>query len=227
MEKKKKLIIFGNTNYAEMVFDYFNDFSEYEVVAFTVDGKYMTSDTFYDKPLVSFDDIENIYPPSMYDIFVAVGSSKLNSVRALIFGRVKEKGYYCPSFIHPDAYVGPKVSIGENCIFMECSKTLTRSIIGNNVIVWPIGFISHNCIVRDNAYIVGSVNGYGEIGENCFLGAGAMVADKVVIAKDNFITMSAVVRTNTIPDSVYEGIPAKRRENISACRFADIISRRR
>ena len=56
-----------------------------------------------------------------------------------------------------------------------------------------------------------------------FLGAGAMIADKIKIASYNFITMSAVVRKNTEEDAIYEGIPAKKREGIKATFFAKYI----
>lgn len=223
MNKTKKLIIFGNTNYAEMVCDYFSEYSEYEVVCFTVNKNYRQGDTFYNMKIVDFEEIEKYYSPSEYDMFIAVGSSNLNQIREKIYHQAIEKGYNLATFIHPNAYVAPKVSIGKNCIIMECARICTRTVIGDNVIIWPSAFISHNNVVKNNCYIVGATNGFCEVGENCFLGAGAMVVDKVKIAPYNFITMCAAVTKNTEEDSVYQGAPAKKREGISATRFAKHI----
>lgn len=220
MKKTKKLIIFGNTNYAEMVCDYFEKYSEYEVVCFTVNDCYKQSETFYNKELVSFEDIEKKYSPNVYEMFIAIGSSNLNKNREIIYMQAIEKGYNLATFIHPDAYISDKVSIGKNCIIMECARILRKSIIGDNTIIWPSAFISHDNIIKNNCYIVGATNGFCEIGENCFLGAGSMIADKVKIAPNNFITMYTAVRKNTEEDSIYEGIPAKKRQGISATFFA-------
>ena len=50
-----------------------------------------------------------------------------------------------------------------------------------------------------------------------------MIADKVKIAPNNFITMCAAVRKDTEEDSIYEGIPAKKRQGIKATVFAKYI----
>lgn len=218
---KKKLIIFGNTKYAEMVCDYFTEFSQYEVVAFTVDAAYINGDIFYGKPLIDFANIEKLLPPSEYDMFIAVGSTKLNHVRARICAAAREKGYKLPTFIHPDAYVSPKVTIGENCILMECCHVMRNCKIGNNVIIWPHGWISHDNIIHDNAYIAGLTNGFCEIGKNCFLGAGAIIANHVSIANDNLIAMAAAVRRSTEENSIYEGNPATKRPGITALEFVE------
>ena len=221
--KNKKLIIFGNTNYAEMVCDYFVEYSEYEVACFTVHKKYKQGETFYNKKIVDFEDIENYYSPTEYEMFIAVGSANLNKVRETIYNQALEKGYKLATFIHPDAYVNSNVSVGKNCIIMECARIMSRTVIGDNVIIWPSAFISHNNIIKNNCYIVGATNGFCEVGENCFLGSGAVIADNVKVAKDNFITMAAAVRKNTDEDSIYEGIPAKKRLGISATFFAKKI----
>ena len=112
MKKNKHLVIFGNTHFAEMVCDYFDSTSEYHVDAFTVDEKYIESKELNNRPVVAFENILELYSPDRYDMFVAIGSSKLNLVREMVFNKVKEKGYYCPTYIHPTAYVAPKVKLG-------------------------------------------------------------------------------------------------------------------
>ena len=222
MKKNKKIVIFGNTLLAQTVCDYFTVFSEYEVVAFTVDKQYIQDSTFYDHTIAPFEDIEILYPPSEYDLFVAVGSSKLNAVRATIFKQAKAKGYYLPTFIHPLAYIAPHVTIGENCLIMEYARVLTRSKLENNIIIWPGGSVSHDCVIHDNAYIVSGMGGFCEIGENSFIGMSSTIADHVVVAPNSFITMGTVIRKNTKENSIYTGNPAKRNKYVSAIDYFSI-----
>lgn len=223
-ELPKKLIIFGNTNYAEMVCDYFEEYSEYKVCLFTVDSKYRKSEEYYGKKIVDFEDIEKNYPPSKYDMFIAIGSSNLNKIREDACKRAIRKGYNLATFIHPKANISSKVKIGKNCILMEFCRVLQRTAIGDGVIIWPCAFISHDNIIKDYCYIVGSTNGFCEVGENCFLAGGVFIADKVKIAKDNFLAMGAIVRKNTEENSVYEGNPAKKRQGITAIKFARLLA---
>ena len=59
--KEKKLFIFGNTRYASMIKDYFQMFSEYEVVGFVVDAKYITEDVLDGLPVVAAEKILHKY----------------------------------------------------------------------------------------------------------------------------------------------------------------------
>lgn len=219
MKKNKKLVIFGNTLFAQTVCDYFTDYSDYEVVAFTVNRQYIQDSMYYNHVLVPFEDVQATYPPSEYDLFVAVGSSKLNAVRAEIIKRAKEKGYYLPTFIHPLAYIAPHVTIGENCLIMEYARILNRSKIGDGVIAWSTCVISHDNVVESFCYLVGQTCGFCHIGGFSFLGMGALIADHVKVAINNFIAIGTIIQSNTINDSVYTGNPGKKKNNISAQKY--------
>ena len=55
-----KLVIYGNSDFAELMSYYFTNDSKYEVVGFCVDKDFIKSDNFLDKPLVSFEEVETI-----------------------------------------------------------------------------------------------------------------------------------------------------------------------
>ena len=56
----KKLIIFGLSNIAECAFEYFTHDSNYDVLAFTADKKFINEGTkeFCGLPVVPFEDLE-------------------------------------------------------------------------------------------------------------------------------------------------------------------------
>jgi FlaA1/EpsC-like NDP-sugar epimerase len=78
---KKPLVIFGTGDIAQLAHYYFSHDSDYEVVAFTVDAAYVTEDTFCGLPVLAFDRIAEVYPPSSHECFVAISYARLNAVR--------------------------------------------------------------------------------------------------------------------------------------------------
>jgi hypothetical protein len=99
MMKTKKLIIFGNGVIAQLANYYFTIDSDYEVVGFTVDKAYIVGDVYEDKPGIPFEEIEEKFPKTGVEIFVALSYDKMNAVREQMYYRVKEKGYTIASYI--------------------------------------------------------------------------------------------------------------------------------
>ena len=54
MSKNKKLIIFGDSAFAEIAYEYFTHDSPYEVAAFAVSREYLKRDRLFDVPVVAF-----------------------------------------------------------------------------------------------------------------------------------------------------------------------------
>jgi len=73
----RKLIIFGIGELAELANFYFSNDSDYQVCAFTLDRNYIDSDTYLNLPLIPFDEIIEKYSPNEYEMFIAIGYSKL------------------------------------------------------------------------------------------------------------------------------------------------------
>ena len=69
---KKRLIIFGSGDIAQLAHFYFSADSEYQVVAFTVDAAYIKEFTFCGLPMVAFEEITKHYPPENNDFFVSL-----------------------------------------------------------------------------------------------------------------------------------------------------------
>ena len=55
---KKKLIIFGTGEIAQLAHYYFTNDSNYEIAAFTVDEQFLEEDTFCSLPVVPFETLE-------------------------------------------------------------------------------------------------------------------------------------------------------------------------
>lgn len=194
----KKLVIIGVGETADIAYEYFTHDSEYEVVAFAVEKQYKEINTYYEKPVVEIEEIENIYPKDEYKVYVALSSGKLNRNRTKLYNIVKNKGYKFASYISSKAFVWHNVEIGENTFIFENNVIQHKVKIGNNVILWSGNHIGHQTEIKDNVFISSHcvISGYCQIGENSFLGVNSTFADHVKIGRDCFIGAGSLVNKN-------------------------------
>ena len=221
----KKLIIFGLSNIAECAYEYFTYDSDYQVVAFTVDQAFLPEgkQEHMGIPVQPFEQIEQNYPPTEYEMFIALGYHQMNRVRTKKCQEAKQKGYPLASYISSNAFVWRNVKLGEHVFIQESNTLQPFTEIGDNVVLWAGNHIGHATKIEDNCYITSHVviSGYCNIGENTFIGVNAAVADSVSVGKDNFIGMGVNITRSTADDAFYK--PAKSElTNVSAKRFAKV-----
>jgi|ERR1700752_342096 len=206
-----KMIIVGDGETAELAYEYFTHDSPHEVAAFCVERTYKKKDSLFSLPVVAFEDVADLYPPSEFQAFVAISYTQLNRVRARLYLETRRKGYSLLSYVSSKAFVWHNVVLGDNCFIME-NNVLQYSVkVGNNVVLWSGNHIGHQSIIHDHVFISSHVvvSGYCEVGENCFLGVNSSLANNLKIAKDCLIGMGAVVHKDTEERKVYVGNPAK------------------
>ncbi len=148
----KKLILFGISPFAEMMTHYFNNESDYEVVAFTVSPPYKDRETAFGYPLVAFDQLLQLYPPDDHAICITVEYSQFNQNRYQFMQEAKALGYSLASFVHPSINQ-KQITMGEHCILLENATIQPGTQIGNNVIINARAFIGQNVTIGDNCYI--------------------------------------------------------------------------
>jgi sugar O-acyltransferase (sialic acid O-acetyltransferase NeuD family) len=209
---KKRLVIFGSSDVAQLAHYYFSSDSNYEVVAFTVDARYIKAPSFCGLPVVAFEEVIDAYPPEKNDIFVALGYSKLNAIRKEKFVAAKEKGYKLASFISSHATVLNDRKIGENCFIFEDNTIQPFVTIGNNVTLWSGNHIGHHSVINDHTFIASHVvvSGGVEIGEQCFVGVNATLRDRIRIGDRCVIGAGALLLSDASPEGVYIGTVSER-----------------
>jgi len=212
MEKTKKLILVGAGELAEIAYEYFTYDSDYEVCGFAIEEEYLSQAELYDKPVVALENIEKVFSPDEYDIFVAIPASQLNKLRTRLYKLVKSKGYSCATYISSKAFVWRNAKIGENCFIFENNTVQPFVEIGNNVILWSGNHIGHRTIIEDNCFLSSHVvvSGYCRIGSSCFLGVNSTFNDNITVASDCIVASGALVNKNLKEvDTIYFGSPAK------------------
>jgi len=211
LTKKEKVVIFGTGSFAEVAYYYLEKDSPYAVVAFTADKDLITEVEKFGLPVVPFEEVEKLYPPDRFKMFVAIGYSKVNKVREEKYNQAKEKGYELISYICSKAIVWDNVETGDNCFIFEANVIQPFVKIGNDVIIWSGNHIGHHSTIGDHCFIASHavISGHCKIEPYCFIGVNATIIDGRTIAKECIIGADALIVKDTQKGGVYGGNPAK------------------
>ena len=206
----KNLIIFGTGLIPDVLNFYFGLETEYNIVAFCEEQKFIKQKKFCSLPVISIEELAQCYPPSENDVFIGIGYKSHNRIRELRYNMIREYGYKCPTFISKKAtyYNTP---IGDNCFVFENNVIQPFSKIGNNVILWSGNHIGHHSEIQDHCFISSHVviSGNCRIGKNCFLGVNSSIHNDVTIGDYSVIGAGAVVSKSIPPHSLV--LPEKSR----------------
>ncbi|WP_186424836.1 acetyltransferase [Cupriavidus metallidurans] len=220
---KRKLVIFGLTDVADVACFYFKRFANYEPVSFTVDAAYVRESSFQGLPVVPFEESVERFAPEEHDMFVAVGYTRLNAVRKEKYLAAKALGYHMASYISPQATVLNDGRIGDNCLILEDNTIQPFVEIGNNVTLWSGNHIGHHSVVRDHCFLASHivVSGGVEIGEQCFIGVNATLRDRIKIGEKCVVGAGSLLLTDAEPEGVYMG-QATERSRVPSTRLRGI-----
>ncbi len=193
-----EVIIFGTGDIAEEVYNYLSKDSEYIVVAFSVDKKFLKKKTFMGKPVVPFENIKKIYPPKMFKMFIAIGYTNFNKLRYTKYKEAKKKGYKLISYISSKASLIGNQKIGDNCLILENNSIQTTAEIGSNVFLWCNNLIGHHVKIKSNTYIAGGcvISGSSVVGQYCFLGVNSTITHGITLGSNCFVGASTLVTEN-------------------------------
>lgn len=198
----EKIIIVGDSAFAEVAYEYFSKDPGRTVAAFAVPKSLKKKDSLFAVPVVDFEDIEILYPPDKYDAFVAITNNKLNRTRTKMYNETKAKGYKLINYISSRAFVWNNTKIGDNCFVFEDNTVQPFVSIGNNCILWSGSHIGHHSVIGDNNFFTSHVvlSGFCEVGNNCFLGVNSTINNNVKIG-DNVVIGSGSLIVKDVPSN--------------------------
>ncbi|MDB6097050.1 MAG: putative rane protein [Francisellaceae bacterium] len=209
---KKPLVIFGTGKLAELAHYYFSNDSNYKIVAFTLDEKYIQNHEFCKLPVIPFEQIHQRFSAKTHYFFIALGYSKVNQLRKEKYLTIKELGYKFASYINSNSTILYNNYIGENCFILENNTIQPFARIGNNVIIWCGNIIGHNSIIEDHCFIASQVviSGGVVIKDSSFIGVNATLRDYITIGEKCIIGAGALILSDTKPEGIYIGHAAQR-----------------
>jgi sugar O-acyltransferase (sialic acid O-acetyltransferase NeuD family) len=204
---EKPVVIFGVGSFAEVAAVYLRNDSPREVVAYTVDGKYLTTDVFAGLPVVAFEELLESHPPDRVDLLVATGFRGVNGVRRSIYERCREHGYRFVKYVSSRAYVMSDEGVGENTFVFEANVIQPFVEIGDDVVVWSGNHIGHHSRIEHHCFIASHavISGHVVVGERSFIGVNATLRDGITLGRECVIGAGAVVLRDQEDGTVLRG----------------------
>jgi len=203
---KRKLVIAGDSAFAEIAREYFDCDSDYQVVAHAVEQPYLKRTELNGLPVVPFESVEQHFSPADHDLYVAATYTQLNRLRARLARTAKEKGYALASYVSSRAFVWRNVRLGEHIFVFEDNTDQPFVELGNNVVLWSGNHIGHHSVIRDNVFVSSQVviSGFCDIGANSFLGVNATIANNITLGADNWLGPNTTIMKNTEPGALFK-----------------------
>jgi sugar O-acyltransferase (sialic acid O-acetyltransferase NeuD family) len=191
----KPVVIFGAGAFAQVAAVYLRKDSPREVLAYTVDGRYLNGDTFAGLPLLAFEELLQTHPPDRVDLLVATGFRGVNQVRRELYERCKQLGYGFVTYVSSNAFVMTDEPIGESTFVFEANVVQPFVRIGNDVVVWSGNHIGHHSQIADHCFIASHavISGHVTIGERSFIGVNATLRDGIALGPGCIVGAGAVV----------------------------------
>lgn len=216
----RKIIIIGDSAFAEVAAEYFDHDSDHQVVGFAVEQAYLKRESLLDRPVVAVETMASVFPPDEHDVFVAITYTQLNRLRTRLLAVAKSMGYCPASYVSSRAFVWRNVRLGEHCFIMENNVVQPFVEIGDNVVLWSGNHIGHHSRIEENVFISSHVvvSGYCVIGRNTFLGVNATLANNVTMAEDNWCGPNVTLMGDTKPGELYPAV-AGEPSKVGALRF--------
>ena len=201
---KVPLIIFGLENFAEIAYEYFTKDSNFEVVGFTADKRYIKDKTKFDLPIYPFEEIDSILKPSEYHFFAAITYANLNDLRKTKLTAAKKMGFTPASYISSRSFIWMNVTIGEHCFIFEDNTLQPFVTIGDNVVIWSGNHIGHHAKIQNDIFISSHVviSGNCRIEDNCFLGVNSTMSNNISVGSRVWIGPGALLTKNIPPGSL-------------------------
>lgn len=204
MTDRRPIIVFGAGTVARIIRSVLDRESAYRVVALTVDRSHIDAGVESDLPVVPFEDVAARFPPSGFGMYVAVGYSRMNAVRAARCTEARAMGYELVSHVSPRTSTWSDFDVRPNTIIMEDCTIGPGAQVGEDCIVWPRCYIGHDARIGDHCYLAAnsSVSGFTTVGARCVIGSAAVIRDNVTVGESCVVGVGAVLATNLEADSV-------------------------
>ncbi|MFO1216872.1 MAG: acetyltransferase [Burkholderiaceae bacterium] len=217
---RRKLVIVGDSAFAEVAREYFDAESDHDVVAFAVEAPFLKRESLHGLPVVPFETLADAFSPADHDVYVAVVYTQLNRLRARLAAQAKEKGFALASFVSPRAQVWRNAVLGEHCFVFEHNTVQPFVRIGADVVLWSGNHIGHHSVIEDHCFVSSQVviSGFCRVGAYSFLGVNATLANNVSLGRDNWLGPGTTVMKDT-PDGALFKSEQPEPARVSAPRF--------
>jgi len=213
VQKNQKLVIVGDSAFAEIAYEYFTHDSEYEVVAFAVEREFIKRESLFGLPVVPFETMEENFSPASHRFYAALVYTQKNRLRMRLYEAARAKGYAPASYVSPHAFVWRNVRLGEHVFIFENNVIQPFVTVGSNVVLWSGNHIGHHSTIHDDCFISSHVvvSGFCAVGAACFMGVNSTVANNVNIGARCVVGAGATILADVPDETVAVGVWKKQK----------------
>jgi sugar O-acyltransferase (sialic acid O-acetyltransferase NeuD family) len=142
-----------------------------------------------------------------HDLVIGIGDNHLRRRLATIACR---NGARLATFIHPDASVGMRITLGEGVLVMRGAMISNRATIGKGSVILNGASVPHDCVIGNFVNICdGTTLGACWIGDDSFIGMGVTVNSRIRIGRNVMVGLGAAVVHDVEDNVVVAGVPAR------------------
>lgn len=205
----RRLVIYGDTAFAEEISIIIKKEGVDSVVAFTNDQKFITRNTINDIPVYATADLQKAIGED-FEVLIAYGYFQMNNLREKIYNECNAYGWKIGSYVSVNATCFTD-SIGEGTIIWP------NCYIGPNVIIGRCNIIQASCILaHDNKlgdfnYLAPGIvmGGRSAIKNHCFIGLNSTVKSDVCLSDYSLLGSGCNLLKDSVSYGCYAGNPAK------------------
>jgi len=206
-----RLLIVGASGHARVVADAVRAAGALEVAGFA-DRDHSLGESVFGFPVLGSDrEIAQIVRAHAIDsLLIAVGDNDTRARLALSLHEALSSTPFA-TVIHPTAYVGTDVQIGEGSVVLAGAILNPGVKVGRHCIVNTKASVDHDCVLGDFVTVApgATLGGNVSVGENSTVGLGANVIQSISIGRHSILGAGATAVAN-IPDRVVAfGVPAR------------------
>ena len=145
-------------------------------------------------------------------MFICVGDNKL---RKTIYSRTSNTKLLSTSIIHPNSTISSDFNVNPQTFISAHVLINPKVIIGKGCIINSASVLEHECKIGDFTHIAPNVTLCGNvtIGNNCFIGAGAIIIQGVTIGNNVTVGAGSIVLKNVKNNCTVYGNPARLKRN--------------
>lgn len=141
------------------------------------------------------------------EVVLGMGSPRL---RRMVMGKLPDSVTW-PTIVHPQAYLGPRISMAEGVVVAVASTVTVDVEIGSGSMLNTAVAVGHDarigkyCLLNPHSTISGNV----VLEDGVLIGAGAVVLEGRRVGEGAVVGAGAVVTKDVRPGSTVVGVPAR------------------
>ena len=205
-----KSLIIGAGTYGEVYLAYLQE-AGVDVVGFIDDNPNLEGNKVHGIPVIGkMADLASLRDAHGVEaVYCPLGNNKL---RVEFLTKARELGYKTPNYIHPSVLISPNVSIGEGVYILLGTTIMPYTIIKDFVMISMGVHVAHHNVLEEGVFLSTGCNFGASIIAHKYVYCGissTIMTGLHTLGEDCLIGAGAVVIRDVEPKAVMAGVPAK------------------